>query len=128
MPPDPKPRRRFVARDPRDRYEAFGHVRKRGAQCIICGAQGDLTAHHIVPRSQGGDDWRINIVPIHHSGHMAAHAGHEDVLAAIWQGLEEEQREYARERFGHGRAETYYRVGRGRPPSEPAPCPVRFGG
>jgi hypothetical protein len=127
VPSDPKRRKRFVAKTAAERKAAYGHVRQAGARCVVCQYEGGLTAHHFVPRSQGGDDLAVNIVPIHHEAHMLAHEGDPRVLNAIWFFSDEEQRRYARERFGHERAEVYYKVREGRPEPWPAPCPLVYG-
>ena len=45
-----------------------------GAQCRVCGKAAS-DGHHIVLRSQGGDDVEENILPLCHEDHMRYHAG-----------------------------------------------------
>ena len=38
--------------------------RNRGRFCHVCGSTDGITGHHIVPRSEGGDHYWTNIVPL----------------------------------------------------------------
>lgn len=69
MTPLPKPVARI--RDP----EAVQR-KVAGAACRICGRTAS-DGHHVVLRSQGGDDVEDNIVPLCHEHHMQYHAGVE---------------------------------------------------
>ena len=63
----PKPVKRI--RDP----EAVQR-KTAGAACRMCGRAAS-DGHHVVLRSQGGDDVEENIVPLCHECHMRYHAG-----------------------------------------------------
>lgn len=67
--PDPRPPRRVKASQAE--WEAiksrYGHVR-----CVVCGRPGQ-SLHHLVPKSQGGDDLPINLVPLCGSGTTGCH-------------------------------------------------------
>jgi len=70
--PDPKPERRIV-----DQFAGNDKLRAEG-RCRICGAPATgplgLTRHHLVPRSQQGDDVDDNIVPLCGDGTRGCHA------------------------------------------------------
>jgi hypothetical protein len=74
--PDPKPTRRiinpqFVAAIVRDtEAELIG--------CQLCGALQPLSAHHIIPRSQGGDDVEANVACLCGDGTRGCHGRVED--------------------------------------------------
>lgn len=65
--PDPKLPRRHVAsqRETEALRDQF-----RDARCVACGAT-HVELHHVVPRSQGGDDVAENIAPLCHPHHQA---------------------------------------------------------
>lgn len=67
MTPIPKPVKRI--RDP----EAVQR-KVAGSSCRICGRTAS-DGHHVVLRSQGGDDIEANIVPLCHECHMRYHGG-----------------------------------------------------
>lgn len=82
--PDPKPPRRI--KDP----QAGAEKTRREARCRICGAPGvyytdanphgmtKLTRHHLVPRSQRGDDVDDNLVPLCGDGTTGCHSDIEE--------------------------------------------------
>jgi hypothetical protein len=72
--PDPRPRARHRARQ---REWAELHRAKHG-RCRICGRL-PTQLHHLVARSQSGDDTADNLVPLCSDHHSAVHAG--DLLA-----------------------------------------------
>jgi 5-methylcytosine-specific restriction endonuclease McrA len=76
--PDAKRSRRVVGRpgwaEPKLQVEG---------RCRVCQAPGALHAHHLVPRSQGGDDYWINIVPLCQACHAAIHAEHSATRSAL---------------------------------------------
>lgn len=56
--PNPRPARRIID-------QAAGRVKcGEGAECRLCGVRRLLERHHLVPRSQRGDDVDENIVPL----------------------------------------------------------------
>jgi 5-methylcytosine-specific restriction endonuclease McrA len=66
--PDQKPRKRTVN---------AAAVRSKMADdplCRVCSGKA-TDAHHILLRSQGGDDVEENIMPLCHDCHMSYHAG-----------------------------------------------------
>jgi 5-methylcytosine-specific restriction endonuclease McrA len=64
--PDPRPRKREKA-SPRDWAALHEHF--AGQCCVTCG-QPEIELHHAVPRSQGGDDVKENLVPLCHTHHQ----------------------------------------------------------
>jgi hypothetical protein len=72
--PDPRPRARHRARQ---QEWAELHRAKHG-RCRICGRL-PAQLHHLVARSQSGDDVADNLVPLCSDHHSAVHAG--DLLA-----------------------------------------------
>lgn len=80
--PDPKPRKRQKASQ--GDWEAI-HAQFEHAVCTHC-AMRPIELHHVVPRSQGGDDVVANLVPLCHRHHtiLEAHAsGWERVAASV---------------------------------------------
>lgn len=71
--PDTKPAKRIKAT--KTEWEAirehFAH-----ATCVSCSVGGDVELHHILPRSQGGDDLVLNLVAICRTCHTRLE-GHE---------------------------------------------------
>lgn len=65
--PDPKPAKRIV--DPEAGFAKLFHE----GRCRICGSTFPLTRHHLVNRSQGGDDVDNNLVPLCGNGTMGCH-------------------------------------------------------
>lgn len=81
--PDPKPQRRLRASQ-----DAWRGIREEfhGQVCVACGLGDLLELHHVVPRSQSGDDTAANLVPLCRSCHtrFEAHSsGWERVAAAV---------------------------------------------
>jgi hypothetical protein len=95
--PEPQPRLRQVEPDPRpskrlrasqadwsDIHQEFAH-----ACCVNCGLPYQ-SLHHVVPRSQGGDDYKANLAPMCGDGTRGCHGileshapGWERVAAAV---------------------------------------------
>ena len=70
MPTDPKPAKRI--KDP----ALVRNFSIRAAECCICGASradGRISAHHVYPRSQGGDDVVANLVALCGDGVSGCH-------------------------------------------------------
>lgn len=69
--PDPKPMSRH-----RDQ-ERLDAMRPPYAQCPLCNSRFDrypgCTRHHVIKKSQGGDDWRANIVWLCGDGTRGCH-------------------------------------------------------
>jgi len=65
--PDPKPAARIV-----DRYAGWTKVLTEG-DCRVCGTRWPLTRHHLIKRSQGGDDIDDNLVPLCGNGTTGCH-------------------------------------------------------
>ncbi len=86
--PDPKPEPRVRASQGEwsGIHEFFAH-----APCVHCG-MAHRSLHHILPRSQGGDDVIVNLAPLCGSGTTGCHglleghgAGWERVAASVRQ-------------------------------------------
>lgn len=71
--PDPKPRKRVT--NPKATKLKLQADRK----CRSC-EQPATDGHHVLLRSQGGDDVPDNIMPLCHACHMAWHAGNISTL------------------------------------------------
>lgn len=65
---DPKPPPRWI--DP----EVFGVFHAKGHDCLTCGYY-RASAHHLVKRSQGGDDVLDNLIPLCGACHGSLHDG-----------------------------------------------------
>lgn len=55
-------------------------------ECVICGGI-DISVHHILPRSQGGDDVWENLVPLCGSGTHGCHGAVEHGSDAVCRAL-----------------------------------------
>lgn len=102
MKPDPKPPKRYRAtkKEWEDMRLAF-----RGAGCRVCGKPWE-SLHHIVRRSQGGDDVLVNLAPLCGSGTTGCHGRLEArdpaARAALRANLTDANRWYITYKFGHG--------------------------
>ena len=94
MPPDPKPAKRIL-----DRY-ASSRKLKADQACRFC-RHSATDGHHILLRSQSGDDVEDNILPLCHTCHMSYHAGS---LASL--DLSDAERLYVQVKLGVG-ADSY---------------------
>ena len=65
---EPKPPPRYI--DP----EVFKVFHSQARTCMTCGYW-RASAHHLIPRSAGGDDVLENLLPLCHADHMALHDG-----------------------------------------------------
>lgn len=107
---DPKPLRRVrVASGSREALEVYAKVHHRGSRCRLCSSP-RVTAHHLVPRSRGGDDVRDNLIPLCHSCHEEFEHGRQRPLfaAQIRAALEPGEVAYIIKRAGEGFLERYY--------------------
>jgi 5-methylcytosine-specific restriction endonuclease McrA len=57
--PNPRPRKRTIDKDA-GKSKCLGYY----ARCRLCGSAFDMQRHHLVPRSQSGDDVDANLVPL----------------------------------------------------------------
>lgn len=110
MTPDPKrPARRRVKPGTREHREVYAKVHARGVRCRLCGSP-DVTAHHLVPRSRGGDDVRDNLFPICTREHDEYERGRTRLMVgqAIRLALEPAELAYIIDRAGVGFLDRYY--------------------
>lgn len=111
--PDPKPRARSIDR-------GVGRLKCNGeATCRICGKRTiALDPHHIVPRSQGGDDVAENIAPLcapwEPSCHRRVTENDPEALRALRSALHPEETAYVLARKGAAWLEKRY----GPPPDD----------
>lgn len=88
MTSDPKREKRI--RDP----ELLRLVHYEFEECVICGSV-HFSIHHVLKRSQGGDDVRANLVALCGSGttgcHGAVEAAEKDACAALGRYLTQER-------------------------------------
>jgi hypothetical protein len=63
------------------RWRRLAHevIDGQGGQCLICGAEGDLTCHHVVARRDGGTDVRENLIGLCASDHTTLHLVERDI-------------------------------------------------
>ena len=117
MTPVPKPQRRIVNRE----VGAAKIVRE--ARCRVCGSRDALQRHHLVPRSLGGDDLEMNLVPLCGFGARDCHGQFErgiyrPIYGAVIRGtMRPEEVAYVRGKKGEDFLDRYY-------PVEPPPGPV----
>lgn len=95
MPPDPKPSPRLM-----DSY-AIGRKLASDTQCRLCTTRAS-EGHHILLRSQGGDDVEDNIMPLCSVCHRAYHAGMEGPL-----GLTQAEQSYLFAKLGKLAGQAY---------------------
>jgi len=55
---------------------------RAGNKCEVCGKEGKLEKHHIVPRSEGGTDQVTNILIVHEKCHEKIHKGEIEIIGA----------------------------------------------
>lgn len=78
MKPDPKPPARIIDR------KAGARKLHKFPQCRVIGCEERATqAHHIILRSQGGDDVEDNLLPLCTECHVNAHSKGEPILAQL---------------------------------------------
>lgn len=86
-------------------------------ECALCGLPGPLHMHHVLYRSQGGDDVRANIVALcqhcHHDIHMVETDVHR-LLARHIEEYREDTRIYLTSKLGFGGAAHWFDVRLGR--------------
>lgn len=99
--PDPKPARRIRATA--EDWQALRAAKLIGKPCRVCERQAE-SLHHLLPRSQGGDDVAVNLIPLCGSGTTGCHGAIE---AAEWlprsvlgSRLSPEEVEYVRRKLG----------------------------
>jgi 5-methylcytosine-specific restriction endonuclease McrA len=103
--PNPRPARRIVDRD-------AGRSKVAGAACRVCGGRTGLERHHLVPRSQRGDDVDENIVPLcgpwMPSCHKLVTENDPAALATLRGRLWPEEEAYVARKMGWGWLERRY--------------------
>lgn len=112
MPADPKPRKRHRATQQeweQLRIQACENARWR---CQACSEMRTLTIHHLVPRSQGGDDTIGNLMALCGHGTAGCHgdvtANRPHALAAVRRNLTPQQTRYIIERKGEAWLDRRY--------------------
>lgn len=104
--PNPRPVRRIV--DP----DAGRAKTAPGAECRLCGSRTGLERHHLVPRSQRGDDVDENIVPLcgpwAPSCHRRVTENEPEALALLRGRLWPEEEAYVARKMGWGWLESRY--------------------
>lgn len=109
MTADPKPAKRIV--DP----DAGAAKMAREGRCRICGADRRYTVttrHHLIPRSQGGDDIDDNLVPLCGHGTVGCHgrieAGHLSARGQLRAALTDAEVAYCVRVVGEARFDRRY--------------------
>jgi len=81
-------------------------------ECVLCGRTQLLHLHHVVLRSQGGDDVRANILALCNECHSGYHTHRSDGfgarLAVYVQGYRPDTYAYLVEKLGIGGAEAWF--------------------
>jgi len=93
---DPKPAPRHVATA--EEWAEF-HAIYRGSRCRVCGGQYE-ELHHLVPRSQSGDDALGNLIPLCRSCHQKVEARDKLARMAVRGSLIASHRDYLRRKLG----------------------------
>jgi len=93
-------------------------VEEKAGPCRACGEL-EVSFHHIVPRSLGGDDVPANLIPLCGSGTTGCHGEYEtrglkwrQVCAAIRETLTDVEHDYVVGTKGEGFLERYYPLNR----------------
>jgi len=108
--PNPRPVRRLV--DPTAGRRKCGD----GAECRLCPSRRELERHHLVPRSQRGDDVDENLVPLCAPCHRLVTENDPEALALLRGRLWPEEEAYVARKKGWGWLERRY----GAAPDAPA--------
>jgi hypothetical protein len=107
--PDPKPRKRVVNPDA-GVEKVYGPTGERA--CRVCRRRGFVSRHHLVKRSQGGDDVDENIVPLCGDGVAGCHgrveAKHRETLVALRKALRPDELDYIILRKGEAWLDRMY--------------------
>lgn len=101
MPPDPKPAPRVVNSD------LLKMLHLEFEACEVTGRTGRLHLHHVVLRSQGGDDVRGNLLTIHDGLHEAYHRAEPHARFLIGTHIRDHRPDildYLRTKLGEGAA------------------------
>jgi 5-methylcytosine-specific restriction endonuclease McrA len=117
---EPYPKTKQLARGER-RYRRKVASPKQW-QAIIAGKRGPCRAcdvpallieyHHLIPRSQGGDDVAENIVPLHAYCHEKVTRGRKRYLDRLAESLTDAEYAYVVGKLGEGALERLFGVGR----------------
>jgi 5-methylcytosine-specific restriction endonuclease McrA len=122
--PDPKSRslargerRRFRHKATKDEWARI--VKAKQGPCRVCvrptsngSYWGKIELHHIVPRSQGGDDVADNIVPLCGSCHILVTDRRGTVLTRLEQSLTDSEYAYVISKLGESGPARLFGVGR----------------
>lgn len=105
--PDPKPRKRFDA--PAQEWTVLRQIKQEENEvCEICATEPWTELHHIVPRSQSGDDWLSNLMALCHDCHEAVTLNRPEYLMMLRWALTTRQTFYVVKRKGYGWLEAKY--------------------
>ena len=78
--------------------------------CRVCGYEGHVELHHLVPRSQSGSDTEANLVPLCKPCHERVTANDKAACAMLRRNLTDAEYAYAVDKLGEGRFESRYPV------------------
>jgi 5-methylcytosine-specific restriction endonuclease McrA len=113
---DPYPKTQQLARGERRSFrkkaspDELAQIRKaKGSWCRLCVLEGrrgtrQVELHHLIRRSQGGDDVPANLVPLCRQHHRQVHGGNPDTIVALVGQLTRDERRYYLERSRRGAA------------------------
>jgi 5-methylcytosine-specific restriction endonuclease McrA len=89
-------------------------IAEKGSACRLYGGlpRGDVEYHHLVPRSQGGDDVAANIVPLCRGCHVAVTTRDSGALQSLVFNLTDSERAYIIGKLGEGGIERLFGVGK----------------
>jgi 5-methylcytosine-specific restriction endonuclease McrA len=103
----PKPYRRVV----RSRKGWEKLYAEKGGTCRVCSKRSSLIVlHHLVKRSDGGDDVPDNLVPVCHDDHAALHNRAPAIARLLLSRLSDAEYAYMFTRGGEDYAERVYGV------------------
>lgn len=104
---DPKPAKRHKASAAE---WSFLRRQKIGGGCRVCGHTQMNELHHLVPRSNGGDDWPANLVELCRACHVLIEARDQDTSMRLGLKLQPDEIAYVTYRKGRYYLASRYRV------------------
>jgi len=85
-------------------------ISEKKGPCRVCGSNGQVEFHHLVPRAIGGHDVRANIVPLCSGCHRAVTGYDKAACAKLRESLTDDEYAYAVDVLGEARFETRFPV------------------
>jgi 5-methylcytosine-specific restriction endonuclease McrA len=121
---EPFPKSRQLARGQKRRHRFMANekqwqvlARTKGGPCRVCLTSASngrvyskIQLHHVVARSQGGDDYAANLVPVCPDCHRLLHNREPDTCRRLVESLTDAEYAYAVEKAGEAVWERVYGI------------------